>query len=118
MAVLTGWFDGLVPFVRVNVAGRDVDAIVDTGFDGDIMLPQAWIDRAGLHRVAEITSLLADGSEVQTSVFEAEIEWFGSRIAVGVDSCPGNVCLLGMHLMRDSRLTVCAREGIVRIESP
>lgn len=47
MTEIVGWLDGLTPRVRLVVGGLTVDCVVDTGFDGDLMLPRSLVEKLG-----------------------------------------------------------------------
>lgn len=65
-----------------------------------------------------MTTILADGSESVTTEYPGEVNWLDQPTPVGILAAAEGIALFGMHLMRDSRLTVCARDGTVRIEQP
>jgi clan AA aspartic protease len=52
-----------------------VDAIIDTGFDGWLVLPPHLIAALGYAWHGSCDSVLADGSETQINVFEGTVLW-------------------------------------------
>jgi clan AA aspartic protease len=100
--------------VRLSLRGSrkhlEVEAVVDTGFSGTLVLPSELIEELGLRRRYEGSAILADGSQRFFDVYEALIFWNSRvwRIPVGVmDSAP----LMGMSLLRGSELAIQVVEG-------
>lgn len=88
-------------------AGRSqlVDAAVDTGFNGFLALPFQVIASLRLPFKGFRKTTLANGSPASVRAFAATIEWHGQRQEVAaVEVRQG--ALIGMSLLRGSRLTV------------
>ncbi len=96
--------------VEVRVGSTDgrtqaVRAAVDTGFTGFLSLPPALIADLDLPLVGLKTVELADGSQTNLFVFDAPIEWEGQlRVVPAYEA--RSTPLIGMRLLRGSRLTV------------
>lgn len=76
--------------IPLTVRGSDdleasFDAVVDTGFTGELCLPRSLIVRLGLAWWRRARSLLADGSETLFDVHRATLEWDGRERIVAVD---------------------------------
>jgi predicted aspartyl protease len=95
-----------------NGAGRreDVEAVIDTGFDGELTLREATIRRLGYPYSGSAGGTLADGSEVQFDFFEGRGLWHGVERPVAV-ICAEGQALIGMGLLGGSRLTLDAEPG-------
>jgi clan AA aspartic protease len=95
-----------------NGAGRgeEVEAVIDTGFDGELTLQEATIRRLGYPYSGSAGGTLADGSEVQFDFYEGRIFWHGVERAVAVIGAEGQP-LIGMGLLGGSRLTLDAEPG-------
>ncbi len=95
---------------------EEVDAVVDTGFTGALCLPPERVRSLSLPLVGRGIAVLADGRAVETSVHRARVVWHGRERVVRVLATEGGP-LVGMALLRGSRLTVdAAPGGAVRIE--
>lgn len=93
-----------------------VDAVIDTGFTGQLALPPEAVGRLGLPGRGRRRAILADGRTVEVNVFLARIVWHGRERAVQVLATEGGP-LVGMALLRGSRLTVdAAPDGPVLVE--
>lgn len=78
MNQMSGWWDSdLCPHVELATPGGEVfDLIVDSGFNGEVMLPIAIIQKLGLQQRGTIQNILADGSTLKSETFMGK--YFGS----------------------------------------
>ncbi len=83
----------------------EVEAVVDTGFDGELTLPSRTIRRLGYPYAGSAGGILADGSEVQFDFHDGQVLWHGAVRPVAVIAAEGQP-LIGMALLRGSRLSV------------
>jgi clan AA aspartic protease len=60
-----------------TATAMDIEAWVDTGFTGELVLPQDRIAALGLPRSAVVRAELGDGSETVLEVYSCLIEWSG-----------------------------------------
>lgn len=60
---------------------QQIEAVVDTGFDGWSSLPPALIALLGLPWRRRGRALLADGSESVFDIYEGTVVWEGDRAA-------------------------------------
>lgn len=100
--------------VRIRLRGPektlDPMVVIDTGFNDWLTLPAVVIDTLGLNWREKMTYNLADGSEVQTHIFEAEIHWLGRWRRIFVTEIEGGP-LLGMAMLRGCYLGMEAVDG-------
>jgi clan AA aspartic protease len=89
---------------------REIDAIVDTGFNGFVTLPSRLVDALGLTSTASSQGFLADGSTVLFDVYEVAVLWDGRWITVEAGSLDGDP-LVGMDLLAGFRLCLDAIDG-------
>jgi len=103
------------PEVWLLIRGRRgaearIRATVDTGFDGTLTLPSATIRALGLRKATTVQSTFADGSQAETDVFYATVEWDGLSRATEVVATEG-FPLVGMSLMYGYDLAIEAVDG-------
>ena len=101
--------------IRLTVRGpvgqeHEIDAVIDTGFDGSLSLPLAGITALGLPWRRRGRALLANGSETLFDVYEATVLWDGAPRRVSVDAAEIDP-LVGMRLLDGYELTVQAVIG-------
>lgn len=94
-----------------------VEAIIDTGFTGELTLPGDLIDRLGLPRIGELPITLGDGNEIDIGLYLGMVLWQGENRIVQVLRTSGKP-LIGMSLLYGNRLTAdVITDGEVTIES-
>jgi clan AA aspartic protease len=89
---------------------QEVEAVIDTGFDGSLTLPSELVTALGLPFQSRGMVLLGDGSRSTFDAHEGMVLWNGRsrRILVEVaDTEP----LLGMRLMLGNELKIEIVEG-------
>ena len=107
--------------VTVSVLGsptaraRSIQAWIDTGFNGDLVLPQAQIDDLGLSHSGTVKAVLADGSQVTLKTYTCLIDWFGEQRTLEVVANEGEFPLLGIGLLFGHDLHISYRSGDVTI---
>ena len=87
--------------------GQEIEAILDTGFDGALSLPPASIMALGLPWRRRGRALLADGSESLFDVYEGSVVWDGTPRRVAVDAADIDP-LVGMRLLYGYEVTIQA----------
>ena len=95
---------------------RDVQAWIDTGFNGDLVLPQQQIDDLKLPASGTVRAVLADGSEVTLQRYLCQIDWFGERRELEVVANDGEYPLLGVGLLLGLDLHISYRSGEITID--
>jgi clan AA aspartic protease len=102
--------DGSEPVLPLSLLSEVVEAVIDTGFDGELTLQEATIRRLGYPYSGSAGGTLADGSEVQVDFYEGRVLWHGADRPVAVIGAEGQP-LIGMGLLEGSRLTLEAEPG-------
>lgn len=88
----------------------EIDAVVDTGFDGWLSLPSSLISQLGLSWRQRGRALLADGSESIFDTYEGVVVWDGRARRVLVDEVNA-APLIGMSLLGGYELRVQVVSG-------
>ena len=110
--VVNASFDAVV---RIPIRGhlgqeREIEAVIDTGFNGFLTLPPSLIRELGLPLMSKVRASLADGKVVELDVHKVELMWGGRRGYVRADAT-GNRPLIGMSLLHRHGLYVEVVEG-------
>ena len=101
--------------LRLNIQdqqGQDheIEVVIDTGYDGFLTLPPDLIVNLGLSYVGSGRTLLANGTEDQFDIYEAQVEWDGVLMRLEVDSADTDP-LLGMSLLYGYDLHIPVVDG-------
>ncbi len=101
--------------ISVTVRGleeqtQEVEAVIDTGFDGWLTLPASLVAKLRLRWRRRSRAVLADGSEVLFDVYEATVIWDGRPRRIAVDRVESDP-LIGMSLLDGYELKVQVIDG-------
>ncbi len=97
-------------------AAHEIQTWIDTGFNGDLVLPQQQIDDLTLPSSGTVKAILADGSEIALQRYTCLIDWFGEERELEVIANDGEYPLLGVGLLMGHDLHVSYRTGNVTID--
>ncbi len=95
---------------------RELPVWIDTGFNGDLVLPQQQIDDLALPHSRTVKAILADGSEVALKTYACLIDWFGEQRDLEVVANEGEYPLLGVGLLLGHDLHISYRSSEITIE--
>jgi clan AA aspartic protease len=93
-----------------------ISAWIDTGFTGELVLPQSLIDDHQLKSSGTTRAILADGSIVAMQTYSCRINWFGEIQQLQVVANNGRFPLLGIGLLLNRDLTISYRSSHVSID--
>ena len=116
MLIKTRYLFGL-PFATIFIDDKEIEAIVDTGFNGALSLPQEVIEELQLKRIGSAQYVMADGTISDSNIYVAEVVWFNERVEVSVISSFSEFSLLGMELLSKAKMTFEPAKGVLVIES-
>ena len=107
--------DGLELMIVVEISNGDgavesVEAVLDTGFGGDLTLPSDVVERLGLKFVNRGSLILAGDQQLDASVYKGFVKWFGLEREIYVIAAEGQP-LLGMTLLAGCKVTIRVRPG-------
>lgn len=93
-------------------AGQEhqIEAVIDTGFTGRLLLPPAVVANLGLQSLGRGGAVLADGSTTVFNVYEVTVDWNGQLLTVPVHEADGDP-LVGMALLYGCELRVQVIDG-------
>ncbi|MFO0805731.1 MAG: hypothetical protein U0791_21725 [Gemmataceae bacterium] len=94
----------------------EVEAWVDTAFNGGLAVPRAVAVGLGLTLEAATEAVLADGSKVALETFGCSFDWFGNTYRTQVIASDGAYALLGTQLLSGRRLMIDYIAGSVGLE--
>lgn len=93
-----------------------VDVWVDTGFTGELVLPQPTIDSLGLRPSGSVDAILADGSQLELQTYTCFVNWFGEQRPLEVVANQGDHPLLGVGMLWDLDLHISYRSTEMSID--
>ena len=95
-----------VPAITVDVGRQRCQAIIDTGFNGELELPERLRAHVNAQFVGRAISLLAANQGVEEEVFLVDFPFDGRMLRAQATFVDGDEILIGTRLLRDSRLWI------------
>ena len=89
---------------------REVEAVVDTGFNGYLTLPPMLMEDLDLLVVGDSEATLADGSQAAFDVYGVTVLWDGQPMYVETGAVGGDP-LVGMSLLDRHNLNIDVEDG-------
>ena len=89
---------------------REVEAVVDTGFNGYLTLPPMLMEDLDLPVVGDSEATLADGSQAAFDVYGVTVLWDGQPMYVETGAVGGEP-LVGMALLDRHNLNIDVEDG-------
>jgi clan AA aspartic protease len=99
-----------------SAQAEEIQAWIDTGFTGELVLPQQQIDRRDLPPLGVVGAILADGSKVSLKTYGCLINWFEEDRYLEVVANDGEFPLLGVGLLMGHVLRVDYRTREITID--
>jgi len=99
-------FDEGVPVITLEVAGREWQSVVDTGFNGDLELPAELLPLLHHEYLGRTFSTLAGGQQIEEDAYLVYISFDGEIVPTEVTFAPGEQILVGTNLLQSHRLQV------------
>jgi clan AA aspartic protease len=116
--VITGTVtDDGVPTVVLEVAGQSLLAVIDTGFNGDLELPEDLLPHVNARYIGRMTSALAAGHRVEEDVYLVDFPFDGETVHAEATFVKNGEILIGTGMLRQFRLEIHFPAGTVLIEA-
>ena len=103
------------PIVEIFIEGKKVEMLLDTGFNGHILLPQMVIKELNLEQIGISDYLTASGEEVITKIYKGKIDFFDKQVDVTILSTDSDFSLAGMELFHECRIIIERYKNIIEI---
>ncbi len=86
--------------------GAEIECLVDTAFDGALMLPRAFTTMLQMSVTDQTEVMWVDETRVRRDIGRLRIKWLGTEYDAEVIVNEGEDSLLGTLLLSDTRLTI------------
>ncbi len=101
---------------EAHPSGVPIDVWIDTGFTGDLVLPEPLVQRLGLPVSGSVDGILADGTQTELNTYHCKLRWFGRDRNLEVIANNGEVPLLGVGLLLARELRIDYTNLVVSLE--
>jgi clan AA aspartic protease len=99
----------------VSAVEAVLDAWIDTGFTGELVVPQSQVVSLGLPLGPAVLAELADGTQVQLDTYTCLVDWFGVWKRVEVVANQGQFPLLGVGMLLGHELHIDYRANTLSV---
>ncbi len=107
------------PKVKLVLIGEnkevEIDALVDTGFNGSLMLTLPLALMLGLKLISSATANFADGSFKNQLVFEGKVKLKNKIVTVDILLTEDEENKMGIALLKNNKLTINFSKKIISI---
>jgi len=104
-----------MPFATLQIHDFKIEFLIDTGFNGALLLPMGIIQKCNLPQVGNVEYVMADGTVSHTPMFEAEVDWLDYKRKVNVVSSDADFALIGMELLTYAKTLMQPLKNILTI---
>ncbi len=108
--------DNGIPTITLPLAKKYWQATIDTGFNGDLELPEKLRNSLNARYVGKVTSALAGGQTIEEDVYLVDFPFDGDIIQADATFVTNSEILIGTHLLRGYRLQINFVSQTVELE--
>lgn len=112
---MKGFFRYGSPIIRLVIKSEVIELLLDTGFNGHLMLPQNLIDKLELEQIGISDYITASGEKKLTNVYKAELEFFDEGVEVPLLSTDADFSLAGMELFHECKVIIERHSGSLEV---
>ena len=95
------------PVIELDVGSSRIEVLVDTGFNGSLIIPSQMGHRLNLKFEGPEEFQSVTGEVFLADAYSVEVNWIGKRIRVAVAARKHvNEAILGGNMLKDCRLTI------------
>ena len=95
------------PVVELDLGSSRIELLVDTGFNGSLIIPSKIANRLDLRFEGPEEFQSVTGEMFLADAYSVEVGWLGSKIRVPVAASKHiKEAILGGHMLRHCRLTI------------
>ena len=105
-----------LPTIILAIAGQDWPATIDTGFNGDLELPDVLREPLHARFVGRTTVALAGGQSVEEDLYLVDFPFDGRIVQVEATFVSGSRILIGTRLLREYSLQINFVSRTVQLE--
>ena len=110
--IVNARYEAVISLTVFDISGQsiEIEATLDTGFNGFLLLPTELVRELGLPLFAPVTAKLADGNEETFAVCGAVLIWDGQMVARRAHVSDGD-SLIGMRMLDGYNLNMDVEVG-------
>ena len=103
------------PIIQFSVEGKQIEFLLDTGFNGELMLSKSLVEELELEQIGLSDYTTASGENKFTTVYITTIDFFGEEKECVVLSTDGDFCLIGLELLHECKILIERSKNVLEI---
>ena len=108
--------NNLEAILQIRLAnGAIIDGVLDTGFDGSVLLPRKFAKENSMHFLGPEKVMLVEGISAEIETALVKMNWLGEEISIRVFISETNEVLIGTEMLVDSILEIDYKNLTVKI---
>lgn len=107
-----------LPIIDIPLRGSRWDAIIDTGFNGDLELPAALSLSLSMTYLGSVDVQLGGGQSIEEEIYLIDFPFDGEIVAAEVTFSVTDEILIGTQMFRSFRLEIDFVAKTVVLEKP
>ena len=112
---MRGFFKFGSPVIELFIEGRKIETLLDTGFNGHIMLPLPIIRELALDKIGISDYSTASGDDKVTDVYKGRMIFLNEGIEVPILSTDADFSLAGMEVFHECRIIIERNKDFVEV---
>jgi len=104
------------PIIRLSIADQEWIATIDTGFNGDLELPEQLADVFTAEYAGESSTTVGGGVVIEEELYDIVFPFDGTTVKAWAEFASTDGILIGTGLLRDYRLEINFVTGTVLLE--
>ena len=105
------------PLASILINNEEIEAIVDTGFNGSLMISEEDIEKFNFPKLGTTPYMMADGSFSKGTIYLGEITWLNQKIKVPIIVSESDFPLIGMDLLKYAKTLLIPSQNVLSIEA-
>jgi predicted aspartyl protease len=115
MKKINGYFESNFPIIELEINNNKISLILDTGFNGHLMLPKRIIEIMDLTQEGFIDYRTAEGSNNMSELYSVIVKIMDHIRKVPVIATDSNFSLAGIRLFNQFKIILEKNKNIVEI---
>ena len=95
-----------VPTIILTIAGQEWAATIDTGFNGDLELPEILRDALSPRYIGRVISVLAGGQTIEEELYRVNFPFDDKMISAEATFVADSEILIGTRLLQEYHLQI------------
>ncbi|MEP6904225.1 MAG: hypothetical protein ABJA66_21075 [Actinomycetota bacterium] len=95
--------------------GAQIECVLDTGFNGFLLLPRKFIEDNSLDIVGRESVIMVEQNTTEVEVASGQINWLGKTLSVRILVSETDESLIGTQMLIDSLLEIDYKNLTVKI---